>query len=88
MDQTVATDVHPGQAVTVAVDALPGVALEGTVESVQASTADAPDGPSGTTASGDYERPTRVVPVRVTIADPRALPLLPGMSASVRIRAG
>ncbi|MGQ0575299.1 MAG: ABC transporter permease [Pseudonocardia sp.] len=77
--------VRIGGPVEVVVDADPSRTLTGHVRDVQGGTAAtfAPAPPDNTT--GTFDRATQVVAVRIAIADPQGLALVPGMSATVRI---
>ena len=85
VDETVADEVQVGQDVDITVDAFPDQPLRGVVGSIQRSTADATGPLPAASATGEFQKVTQVVPVRVTILDGHGLPLVPGMSADVRI---
>ena len=88
VDETVADEVRVGQRVDIAVDAFPAEPLVGVVQEIQRSTADATGPLPASSATGEFQKVTQVVPVRVAIDDTHGLPLLPGMSATVRILRG
>jgi ABC transporter DrrB family efflux protein len=85
VDETDIGQVRNGQAVDVIVDSDPDRTLVGHVREIQVGTAatfatDPPDNSTGT-----YDRVTQVVPVRIAIADPQGLTLVPGLNVTVKI---
>jgi multidrug resistance efflux pump len=85
VDETLIDEVQGGQGVDIAVDAFPDVPLTGVVEDVRRSTVDATAPLPASSATGEFQKVTQVVPVRVAILDRHELPLVPGMSTTVRI---
>jgi len=85
VDETLIDEVQVGQGVDIAVDAFPDVPLTGVVEDVRRSTVDATAPLPASSATGEFQKVTQVVPVRVAILDRHELPLVPGMSTTVRI---
>jgi multidrug resistance efflux pump len=85
VDETLIDEVQVGQAVDIAVDAFPDVPLAGVVEDIRRSTADATGPLPPSAVTGEFQKVTQVVPVRVAILDRHELPLVPGMSTTVRI---
>ena len=88
VDETLIDEVRLGQHVDITVDAFPDVPLVGVVEDVRRGTADATGPLPAASATGEFQKVTQVLPVRVAILDRRGLPLVPGMSATVRVRRG
>ncbi len=85
IDESVADEVSVGQHVDISVDAFPDRPLTGVVTDIRRSTADATGPLPASSATGEFQKITQVVPVRVKILDGDGLPLVPGMSADVRI---
>jgi multidrug resistance efflux pump len=85
VDETHVDQVQVGQRVDIAVDAFPAEPLAGVVVDVRPSTADATGPLPASSATGEFQKVTQVVPVRIAIADTHGLALVPGMSATVRI---
>ena len=85
VDETDIDEVRIGQPVDLIVDADPDRTLVGYVREIQIGTAAtfAADPPDNTT--GVVDRDTQVVPVRIAVADPQGLPLLPGLNVTVKI---
>jgi membrane fusion protein (multidrug efflux system) len=78
--------MHKGQAVSVTIDAYPGVAFEGEVESLAAATGARFSLLPPDNATGNYTKVVQRVPVRVRVSTTRATQqLVPGMSADVRV---
>jgi ABC-2 type transport system permease protein len=88
VDETLVDQVQVGQRVDIAVDAFPAEPLAGVVVDVRRSTADATGPLPASSATGEFQKIAQVVPVRIAIADPHGLALVPGMSATVRILRG
>jgi membrane fusion protein, multidrug efflux system len=85
-EETKLRAIRPGMRVQITIDAFPGQALSGRVESIGRSTASQfsliPPG----NASGNFTKVTQRVPVKIAVAScPAAVSLLPGLSAYVRI---
>ncbi|MEH6458336.1 HlyD family secretion protein [Chitinimonas sp. JJ19] len=90
LKETEVGNVRAGQAVTVEVDAYPGKAFAGTVESFSSATGAKFSLLPPDNASGNFTKVVQRVPVKIRLAafDHNATPLRPGMSvmASIRIR--
>jgi membrane fusion protein (multidrug efflux system) len=81
--------IRTGQPVTVRVDTYPGIAWQGTVESVSPATGAEFALIPPQNATGNWVRVTQRVPVRIRIEPhPDAPPLRAGLSAHVRIETG
>ena len=83
IDETAIGDVHVGQPVDIDVDAYPDVTFAGTVQEIHAAAARQP---SAEETTGRFRPTTQVVPVDIAILDRGGRTLIPGMSATVRIR--
>ncbi len=85
VDETAIDDVRIGQAVDISVDAFPGVAFTGTVREVQGGAAGVFSAFPQSNTSGNFQKVTQVIPVKIGIADTKSLSLVPGMNVTVRI---
>jgi ABC transporter DrrB family efflux protein len=85
VDDTAIGDVRLGRQVDITVDAYPGITFTGYVREIQGSSAGvfAPFPQDNTT--GHFQKLTQVIPVKITIADPKNLTLVPGMNVTVKI---
>ncbi|MCE0765310.1 efflux RND transporter periplasmic adaptor subunit [Pseudonocardia kujensis] len=88
VDETDIDDVHVGQPVDIAVDAFPGVDLHGSVEELQGGAAGVFSPFPQSNTSGNYQKVTQVIPVRIGIEDTKDLQLVPGMNVTVKIHKG
>lgn len=88
VDETDIDDVHPGAAVRISVDAFPGADLTGQVAEIKTGAAGVFSAFPQSNTSGNFQKVTQVIPVKITIDDLQGLPLVPGMSVTVRIRRG
>ncbi|MEJ2863003.1 HlyD family secretion protein [Actinomycetospora flava] len=85
VDETDIDQVRVGAPVDISVDAYPDVALTGSVREIQ-------NGASGVfsplpqaNSSGNFQKVTQVIPVKISIDDPRGLDLIPGMNVTADI---
>jgi len=85
VDETDINDVHPGQLVDISVDAFPGVALSGAVVEIQGAAAGVFSLFPQANTSGNFQKVTQVIPVKIALRTTGNLPLVPGMSVSVKI---
>jgi multidrug resistance efflux pump len=85
VDETDIDDVHIGQPVDISVDAYPGVDLNGSVQGVQGGAAAVFSPFPQSNTSGNYQKVTQVIPVKIGIDDPKNLALVPGMNVTVKI---
>ncbi|MCE3554194.1 efflux RND transporter periplasmic adaptor subunit [Pseudonocardia sp. RS11V-5] len=85
VDETDIDDVHIGQPVDIAVDAFPGVDLHGSVQEVQGGAAGVFSPFPQSNTSGNFQKVTQVIPVRIGIEDTKNLQLVPGMNVTVKI---
>jgi membrane fusion protein, multidrug efflux system len=84
-EETKLHSIHVGQAVTIAVDALPGHAYVGKVTSIGRSTASLYSLIPANNASGNFTKITQRVPVKIAFGRSSGADLLPGLSAYVAI---
>jgi len=85
VDETDIDDVRTGQAVDISVDAFPGVDFTGTVRDVQGGAAGIFSAFPQSNTSGNFQKVTQVIPVKIGIADTKGLALVPGMNVTVSI---
>jgi multidrug resistance efflux pump len=88
VDETEIDAVHPGAAVRISVDAFPGTELTGQVSEVKTGAAGVFSMFPQSNTSGNFQKVTQVIPVKITIADLQGLQLVPGMNATVKIHRG
>jgi len=77
--------VQVGRAVDISVDAFPGEHLTGRVAEVKTGAAGVFSLFPQSNTSGNFQKVTQVIPVKITINDLKNLPLVPGMNATVKI---
>jgi multidrug resistance efflux pump len=85
VDETDVADVHPGASVQISVDAFSGTPVSGFVEEIQDSAAGVFSPFPQSDASGDFQKVTQVIPVRIALTNTGGVRLVPGMSATVHI---
>jgi hypothetical protein len=85
VDETDIPDVRPGQLVDIDVDAYPDTPVTGTVEQIQGAAADLLSLFPESNSSGNFQKVTQVIPVRIAFLDTRGLELIPGMNVTVHI---
>ena len=85
VEETVIGDVRVGQLVDISVDGFPDARLRGQVREIQGAAAGVFI-PAPNAGSGDYQKVTQVIPVKIAIEDPMGLPLVPGMNCTVKIQ--
>ncbi|HEX4247030.1 MAG TPA: HlyD family efflux transporter periplasmic adaptor subunit [Pseudonocardia sp.] len=85
VDETDIADVHPGQLVNVDVDAYPGSPVTGTVEEVQEGAADEFSLFPEDNSTGNFQKVTQVIPVKIAIDNSDGVSLVPGMNVTVHI---
>ncbi len=88
VDETEIDAVHPGAAVRISVDAFPGTELTGQVSEVKTGAAGVFSMFPQSNTSGNFQKVTQVIPVKITIDDLQGLPLVPGMNVTVKIHRG
>jgi multidrug resistance efflux pump len=77
--------VEIGRAVDISVDAFPGDPLTGRVVEVQTGAAGVFSLFPQSNTSGNFQKVTQVIPVKISIDDLKGLPLVPGMNVTVKI---
>jgi multidrug resistance efflux pump len=85
VDETDIDQVHAGAPVDISVDAYPGVTLTGSVREIQRGAAGVFSPLPQSNSSGNFQKVTQVIPVKVAIDDPRGLDLIPGMNVTADI---
>jgi multidrug resistance efflux pump len=85
VDETDIADVHPGAPVDISVDAFPGIAMTGMVSEVQGSSAGMFSLFPQSNSSGNFQKVTQVIPVKITLTDTGGQRLAPGMNVTVHI---
>jgi multidrug resistance efflux pump len=88
VDETEIDDVRPGQLVDIDVDAFPGHPFRGTVREVQGGAAGVFSVFPESNTSGNFQKVTQVIPVRIDIENPEGLAIVPGMNVTVKIHKG
>jgi multidrug resistance efflux pump len=77
--------VQVGRAVDISVDAFSSERLTGRVVEVQTGAAGVFSLFPQSNTSGNFQKVTQVIPVKITIDDLKGLPLVPGMNVIVKI---
>ncbi|WP_445182472.1 HlyD family efflux transporter periplasmic adaptor subunit [Pseudonocardia sp. Cha107L01] len=85
VDETDIAAVHPGQLVDIDVDAFGSTPITGTVEDVQAGAAGEFSLFPQSNSTGNFQKVTQVIPVKIALNDTRGLALVPGMNVTVHI---
>jgi multidrug resistance efflux pump len=85
VDETDVDYIRPGQVVDIEVDAFPGHNFVGTVREVQGGAAGVFSLFPESNTSGNFQKVTQVIPVKIDIGNPEGLGLVPGMNVTVHI---
>lgn len=85
VDETDVDDVRVGEPVDIAVDAFPGADVTGRVIEIQNSAATQFDLFPEQNSSGNYQKETQMIPVKIALTGTAGRPLLPGMNVTVEI---
>lgn len=85
VDETDVRDVHPGALVDVSVDAFSGTPVTGIVSEVQGAAAGVFSLFPESNSTGNFQKVTQVIPVKIMIANNNGLTLVPGMNVTVNI---
>ena len=80
--------MHPGQTVQVSVDAYPGLALTGRVDSIQSGTGSRFSVIPTENATGNFVKVVQRVPVKILLDKAQLDQLAPGMSVEPKVRVG
>jgi multidrug resistance efflux pump len=85
VDETDIDAVHAGQTVDISVDAFPNSTLTGTVSQIQGGAAGVFSLFPQSNTSGNFQKVTQVIPVKIQLTNTDNLALVPGMNVSVKI---
>jgi multidrug resistance efflux pump len=85
VDETAVDDVRVGAPVKLEVDAFPDADLTGHVSEIQTGSAGVFSAFPQSNSSGNFQKVTQVIPVRITFDDTSGLALAPGMNVTVKI---
>lgn len=85
VDETDIDAVHSGQTVDISVDAFPNATLTGTVSEIQGGAAGVFSLFPQANTSGNFQKVTQVIPVKIQLTNTDNLALVPGMNVSVKI---
>jgi multidrug resistance efflux pump len=88
VDETDVAAVKPGAAVDISVDAYPGVPVTGLVSDIDGAAADEFSLFPQSDSSGNFQKVTQVIPVRIELTDTDSVRLVPGMNVTVHIHKG
>jgi multidrug resistance efflux pump len=80
--------VQIGRAVDISVDAFPGERLTGRIAEIKTGAAGVFSVFPQSNTSGNFQKVTQVIPVKIIIDDLKSLPLVPGMNVTVKIHRG
>ena len=86
VDETDVDSVRPGQRVEFTVDAFPDTDFTGVVREIQGGAAGVFSLFPQSNSSGNFQKVTQVIPVKIGIDDLHGLNLVPGMNVVVKIR--
>lgn len=85
VDETAVDEVRVGAPVKLNVDAFPDADLTGHVSEIQTGSAGVFSAFPQSNSSGNFQKVTQVIPVRITIDDTKGLALAPGMNVTAKI---
>jgi multidrug resistance efflux pump len=85
VDETDIDAVHAGEPVDISVDAFPDNTLTGTVSEIQGGAAGVFSLFPQANTSGNFQKVTQVIPVKIQLTNTDNLQLVPGMNVSVKI---
>jgi multidrug resistance efflux pump len=88
VDETEIDAVHPGETAKIEVDAFPDANLTGHVAEVKTGAAGVFSLFPQSNTTGNFQKVTQVIPVKITIDDLKGLALAPGMNVTVKIHRG
>ena len=86
VDETDVDSVRIGQKVDFTVDAFPDAEFTGVVREIQGGAAGVFSLFPQSNSSGNFQKVTQVIPVKISIDDRQGLELVPGMNVTVNIR--
>ena len=85
VDETEIDAVRHGQQVDISVDAYPDATVTGTVSEIQGGAAGVFSLFPQSNTSGNFQKVTQVIPVKIAISNPSSVALVPGMNVYVKI---
>jgi multidrug resistance efflux pump len=85
VDETDVADIHPGAQVDIDVDAYSGTPVTGIVSEIQGAAADQFSLFPESNSTGNFQKVTQVIAVRVAFTNTSGLALVPGMNVTVHI---
>ncbi|HTK63914.1 MAG TPA: efflux RND transporter periplasmic adaptor subunit [Pseudonocardia sp.] len=85
VEETDVDEVRVGAPVDIAVDAFPGAEVTGRVVEIQNSAATQFDLFPEQNSSGNFQKETQMIPVKIALTSTAGRPLLPGMNVTVQI---
>lgn len=85
VDETDIKDVHVGAPVDIDVDAFSGIPVTGIVQEIQPAAAGVFSLFPESNSSGNFQKVTQVIPVKIAFLDTHGLPLVPGMNITIHI---
>jgi len=85
VDETSIDQVRVGATVKLDIDAFPDADLTGHVSEIQTGSAGVFSAFPQSNSSGNFQKVTQVIPVRITIDDTKGLALAPGMNVTAKI---
>lgn len=85
VDETDIKNVHVGAPVDIDVDAFSGLPVTGIVQEIQPAAAGVFSLFPESNSTGNFQKVTQVIPVKIALLDTRGLPLVPGMNITAHI---
>jgi multidrug resistance efflux pump len=85
VEETEIDAVHVGAPVKISVDAFPNANLTGRVSEIKTGAAGVFSLFPQSNTSGNFQKVTQVIPVKISIDDLKGLGLVPGMNVTVKI---
>lgn len=85
IEETEVFKIKPGQRVDITIDAYPGKAFTGYVESIGQATQSVFSSFPTLNTSGEFSKVTQLIAVKISVANEENLTLMPGMNAVVKI---
>ena len=85
VDETEVDQVHTGAMVDISVDAFPNAGLTGHVLEIKGGAAGVFSMFPQSNSTGNFQKVTQVIPVKIGIDDLKSFPLAPGMNVTVKI---
>jgi len=85
VEETDINDVHLGALVDISVDAYSGKSVTGTVEEIQDGASTVFNPFPNNNSTGNFQKVTQVIPVKIALTNTNGLQLVPGMNVTVHI---